>query len=67
MADYLIDIKSIFNSLALAEFPILDANFVQYVVDGFDLEYQSFITFLHFCLSTTFDELYNLYLREEHL
>lgn len=55
MIDYLIDSKSIFDSFATTDFPISNANFVEYVVDDLGLEYPFFITSLHFQPSTTFD------------
>lgn len=67
MTDYLINAKSIFHSLVTTGFPIMDVDFVEYVVDGLGLEYQSFIISLHFHLSITFNELYDLFIREEHL
>lgn len=65
IANYLIDAKSIFHLLATTRFLIMNTNFVEYVIDGLGPEYQSFITSLHFRSSTTFDELYDLFLHEE--
>lgn len=56
MVDYLIDTKFIFDSFATIYFPILDVDFVEYVIDGLGAKYQSFITNLHFWSSTTFDD-----------
>lgn len=39
IVDYLIDVKSIFDSLITIEFPILDTNFMECVIDGLGLEY----------------------------
>lgn len=67
MVDYLIDVMSIFNSLATVRFPTPNTDFTKYVVDGLGLEYQSFITSLHFCPSITFDKLYAPLFCEKHL
>lgn len=67
MANYLIDAKSIFDSLITTSFPILDVDFVEYIVDGLGLENQSFITSLHFQPFTIFEELYDFLIYEEHL
>lgn len=67
MVDYLIDAKSIFDLFVTVGFPILNSDFVQYVIDGLGLEYQSFITLLHFHSSTIFDKLYDLLICKKHL
>ncbi|XP_031252032.1 uncharacterized protein LOC116109937 [Pistacia vera] len=67
MIDYLIDAKSVFDSLSTASFPVLESNFVEYNVDGLGPKYQGFITALHLRPSTTFDELFDLLVYEERL
>lgn len=34
LVDYLIDVKPIFDLLAIVRFPILDIDFVEYIIDG---------------------------------
>lgn len=66
MIDYLIDAKFIFDSLAIVGFPILDVDFVEYVINGLGPKYQSFIISFLFHPSITFDELYDFLLRKGH-
>lgn len=67
MADYLIEAKFVFDSLATGGFLVLDFDLVEYVVDGLGPKYQGFITSLHLRTSTTFNELFDLLIQEECL
>ncbi|XP_031255302.1 uncharacterized protein LOC116113295 [Pistacia vera] len=67
MTYYLIDAKSVFDSLSAVGFPIPESDFVEYIVDGLSPEYQGFITTLYLRPSTTFDELFDLLVQEERL
>lgn len=54
------------DSLAVVGSPILDSNLINFVTDDLGHDYKEFITSLHACQITRFDELYDLTIQEEH-
>ena len=67
MVEYLLNAKSISDSLTAAGSSISDSDLVECVLDGLGHEYKEFVTSLHLRPSTSFDDLYDLLLQEEHL
>lgn len=68
MMDYLLLAKSYFDSLFATSSPIPDLDFIDFIVNGLGInEYKEFITSVHFCPSTTFDEIFELLIQEESL
>lgn len=68
MVDYLIDVKSIFDSFAKVRFPISDDDFMEYVTNSLG---PRVIIFYHFTAFLTdhhhLDELCDLLFCEKHL
>ncbi|KAF7120579.1 hypothetical protein RHSIM_Rhsim13G0196200 [Rhododendron simsii] len=67
IGDFLLQAKSIADSLTAAGSPISDSELIDYIIDALGGEYKEFITSLHLRPTNTFDDFYDLLLQEEHL
>ena len=65
--DYLLNAKTIVDSMAFAGNPIPNHELLDYITNGLGYEYRNFITSLNFHLAATFDEYYELLLQEAFL
>ena len=65
MADYLLNAKSLSESLSAAGASLPDSNLIDYITDGLGLEFKKFVTSLHFQTSITFDDVYDMLLQVE--
>lgn len=67
MSEYLMDVRATVDALRAAGSSIEEEEIIDYVVDGLDESYRSFLTHLHFNPTTSFDELVSHLLQEEDL
>lgn len=66
MFKYLMDTKATMDTLQASGSSITDKELLSYMVDGLDSAYRSFLTYLHFHTTTSFDELH-IHLMQEDL
>ena len=67
MLDYLIQAKTHANALASTGVEMPDSEFIDYVVCDLGHEYKEFITSMQFHTSLSFDDLYDLLIKEDNI
>ncbi|CAL9011751.1 unnamed protein product [Prunus brigantina] len=67
ITEYLMHPKSLFISLTAASSTMTDEELIEYVLDGLGHEYKEFTTSLHLRPSLSFDEFYDLLVKEEQV
>lgn len=67
IASFLPHAKALGDSLATTGSPLFDSNLIELVTDSLGHTYKEFITSLHACQITSFDEFYDLAVQEENL
>ena len=67
MLDYLIQAKTHVDALASTEVEIPDSELIDYVVYGLGHEYKELITSMKFHTTLSFDDLYDLLIKEDNI